>query len=220
MQTSKLKIIVANVTLAAMLAVLAGCASKSYDKGAATSKTLEASAAAVGATSQGIYDVLGSLDKLTFKPQGDLRDQYDAFVTATKNFNKSLEKLDVAVAGVKTKADAYFADWTNHVALIQSANLRQLSLDRKAEVSGKLADVTASYDKLKMAIQPFKIDLKDIQTYLDTDLTVGGIATIKDTVAKTKVDAVPLRDAIKQLQASFSNLSAAISPVLPTPATK
>ena len=62
--------------------------------------------------------------------------------------------------------------------------------------------------------------MKDLQTYLDTDLTVGGIATVKDTVAKTKVDAVPLRDAIKQLQGSFSSLSATLSPMMPTPAAK
>ena len=45
--------------------------------------------------------------------------------------------------------------------------------------------------------------------------TAGGLNTIKDIVSKTKVDAVPLRDSIKQLQASFGNLSAALSPVLP-----
>ena len=220
MKTSTIKIIAANLALAATLAVLAGCASTSYDKGAATSKALASSADAVGATSQSLYDVLGTLDKLTFKPQGDLRDQFDAFKDASKGLNKSMDKLSESVAALHAKADAYFTDWTNHTALIQSADLRQRSLERKAEVSGKLAEVTASYDKLKLAIQPFTIDLKDIQTYLDTDLTVGGIGTIKDTVAKTKVDAVPLRDAIKQLQASFSSLSATLSPVLPTPATK
>ena len=220
MKTSQLKLIATNLALAATLAVLAGCVSKSYDKGAVTAKSLQTSAAAVGATSQSLYDVLGAMDKLTFKPQGDLRNQYDAFVTASKNLSKSVGKLDAAVAEVHAKADAYFTDWTNHTAMIQSADLRQRSLDRKAEVSGKVADVTASYDKLKLAIQPFTIDLKDMETYLDTDLTAGGIATLKDTVAKTKVDAVPLRDAIKQLQMSFSNLSDSISPVMPMPATK
>lgn len=220
MKTSTLKIITTNLALAATLALFAGCASSSYDKGAATSKALASSADAVGATSQSLYDVLGTMDKLTFKSQGDLRDQLDAFKAASKGLDKSMVKLGDSVATLHAKADAYFTDWTNHTAMIQSADLRQRSLDRKAEVSGKLADVTACYDKLKMAVHPFTIDLKDIETYLDTDLTVGGIATIKDTVAKTKVDAVPLRDAIKQLQASFSDLSTTLSPVMPTPPTK
>jgi hypothetical protein len=71
---------------------------------------------------------------------------------------------------------------------------------------------------VKNSFKPFTSDIKDIQTYLGTDLTAGGLNTIKDIVSKTKVDAVPLRDSIKQLQGSFSNLSTALSPVLPSAA--
>ncbi|HEY5346130.1 MAG TPA: DUF2959 family protein [Verrucomicrobiae bacterium] len=218
--SANLKIIATQLALVVALTLFAGCMSKSYDKGMATSKALQSSADAVGATSQSLYGVLGAMDKLTFKSQGDLRDQLDAFKAASKGLDKSMDKLGESVAALHAKADAYFADWTNHTAMIQSADLRQRSLERKAEVSGKLADVTASYDKLKMAVHPFTIDVKDIETYLDTDLTTGGIATIKDIVTKTKVDAVPLRAAIKQLQTSFSNLSTTLSPVLPTPPAK
>ncbi len=200
------------------LTLLAGCASKSYDKGAATASALQSSADAVAQTTTGVTGVLGALNDLTFKSQGDLRKQYDAFVSASKTFNQSLANLDANVATLNAKAEAYFNDWTNQTALLQSADLRQRSLERKSEVSGKLAQVTASYDALKKSIQPFTVDLRDIQTYLGTDLTVGGLATVKDVVAKTKVDAVPLRDAIKQLQVSFSSLSAALSPVLPAAA--
>lgn len=219
MKTScTIKSFTANLALAVALAMLAGCVSQSYEKGATTSKALQTSADAVGATSQSLYDVLGTLDKLTFKSTGDLRDQFDAFKAASQGLDKSMGKLGESVAALHARADAYFTDWTNHIALIQSADLRQRSLERQAEISSKLADVTFNYDTLKMAIQPFMIDLKDIRVYLDTDLTVGGIATIKNTVAKTKVDAVPLRDAIKQLQTSFSSLSATLSPVMPAAA--
>jgi hypothetical protein len=215
MKNTKIKFITTNLVLAAALAVLAGCASKSYDKGAATAKALSSSADAVGQTSTSLTDVLGALNNLTFKSQGDLRDQYDAFVDASTKLNKSVSKLDDTVAVLHAKADAYFTDWTNHSALIQSPELHQRSVERKAEVSGKLDAVTASYADVKKSLQPFTIDVKDIQTYLGTDLTAGGLATIKDVVAKTKVDAVPLRDSIKQLQASFSSLSTTLSPVLP-----
>ena len=220
MKTSQIKSVTTNLALALALAVLAGCASKSYDKGAATAKALSSSADAVGKTSTSLTDVLAAMNNLTFKSQGDLRDQYDAFVDASKGLTKSIGQLDGTVATLHAKADAYFADWTNQMALIQSPELHQRSVERKAEVSGKLDAVTASFDGLKKSLQPFTIDLKDIQTYLGTDLTAGGLATIKDVVAKTKVDAVPLRDSIKQLQGSFADLSAALSPVLPTPAAK
>ena len=220
MNTSTIKSLTTNLVAAVALTLLAGCASKSFDKGANTSTALQSAAGAVAQTSTSLYGVLGAMNNLTFKSQGDLRKQYDAFVSASADLDKSMAKLDAAVVALHLKADDYFTDWTNKTATIQSEELRKRSTERKTEVSSKLNEVTASYDSLKNSMKPFTGDLKDIQTYLGTDLTSGGLATIKDVVAKTKVDAVPLRDSIKQLQTSFQNLSVAISPVMPEPAAK
>jgi hypothetical protein len=215
MKTSKTKIITLNLVLAALLAA-AGCVSKSYDKGAATATALQASADAVSETSTRVNDVLAALNNLTFKSQGDLRDQYDAFVSTTKNLDKANENLDSKVVHMRDAAAAYGESWSNHLAMIQNSDLRTRSTGRMDEVTAKLKDVDASYEGVKNSFKPFTSDLKDIQTYLGTDLTAMGLATIKDIVSKTKVDAVPLRDSIKQLQASFSGLSTALSPVLPS----
>lgn len=220
MKTSKIKLFAMNLVVLAAAAVLAGCVSKSYEKGTATATALQSSADAVAQTSTSLYDVLGAMNNLTFKSQGDLRKQYDAFVAASTGLSKSMLNLDASVVALHSKADAYFNNWTNQAATIQNETLRTRSVERKTEVTSKLNEVTASYDNLKNSFKPFTTDLKDIETYLGTDLTTGGLATIKDVVAKTKVDAVPLRDSIKQLQASFSSLSTAISPVLPSAATK
>jgi hypothetical protein len=217
MKTNKMKLIVTNLSLAAVLAVLAGCVSKSYDKGAATSAAMQAAADAVAQTSTKVTDVLGALNNLTFKSQGDLRKQYDTFVSATANLGKSVEALGSKVAGMRSAAAAYSESWSNQLALISSEDLRKRSADRMNEVTTKLKDMDASYEGVKSSLRPFMGDLKDIQTYLGTDLTAGGLATIKDTVSKTKVDAVPLRDSIKQLQTSFSSLGASLSPILPAP---
>ncbi len=104
-----------------------------------------------------------------------------------------------------------FANWTNELATIQSEEIRKRSSARKDEVIGKLQAVDASYSGVKDAFRPFVADVKDIQTYLGTDLTVGGLDMIKDIVARTKTDAVPLRDAVKKIQVNFSDLSLALS---------
>jgi t-SNARE complex subunit (syntaxin) len=220
MKTTVLKIIGNNLVLAAGLALLAGCVSASYDKGADTSAALKSSAAAVGDTSAKVNDVLGALNALTFKAEGDLRKQYDAFTDATKNLDKSSDKLAAQVSAMRDTAAAYFQNWSNQMSMISSEDLRKMSAERRDAVSDKLNTVDASYMKVKNSLQPFMSDLKDIQTYLGTDLTAAGLDTIKGTVSKTKVDAVPLRDSIKQLQTSFSDLAASLSPVLPTPDSK
>jgi len=220
MNTHTMKLITINLALAAALTVLAGCASKSYDKGAATANATSAAAAAVAQTSTRVTDVLGALNNLTFKSQGDLRKQYDAFVTTIANLDKSIETLGAKATAMRDAATAFSENWSNQLNQIQGADLRQRSTERMNEVTAKLKDMDASYLAVKSSLRPFTSDLKDIQTYLGTDLTTGGIASVKDVVAKTKVDAVPLRDSIKQLQASFSNLGVALSPVLPVPETK
>jgi hypothetical protein len=215
-----MKLIATNLSLAAALAVMTGCVSKSYDKGAATAAATQNAATAVAQTSTKVTDVLGALNNLTFKSQGDLRKQYDAFVSATASLDKSIETLGSKVSAMRDAAAIYSENWSNQLALIQGSDLRQRSTDRMNEVTAKLKEMDASYQGVKNSFRPFMGDLKDIQTYLGTDLTAGGLATIKDVVSKTKVDAVPLRDSIKQLQASFSSLGTALSPILPTPEKK
>ena len=217
MKAYKMKLITTNLALAAALMVLAGCVSKTYDKGAATSAALQSAAEATTDTSTKVTDVLGALNNLTFKSEGDLRNQYDAFVSATEKLDKSIEILGGKATAMREAAAAYSENWSNQLATIASEDLRKRSTERMNEVTAKLKDMDASYLEVKNSLRPFMGDLKDIQTYLGTDLTAGGLATIKDVVSKTKVDAVPLRDSIKQLQASFSSLGTALSPVLPTP---
>ncbi len=116
MKTFQIKIISINLALAAVLAVLAGCASKSYDKGTATATALQNSADAVAQTSGRVNDVLAALNNLTFKSQGDLRDQYDAFVSAAKNLDSANENLDAKVVQMRDAAAAYAENWTNQIA--------------------------------------------------------------------------------------------------------
>lgn len=215
MKTSTLKNLITRCALVAALAGLAGCASKSYDKGAATAKALDTSSAAAGETSARIYDVLGTLNNLTFKSQGDLRDQYDAFVSSSKNLDSSIANLDSKVLALQGATTEYLNNWTNQLATIQNADLRQRSADRKNEVQTQLDGVNASYQGVKSQLKDFTAGVKDIQTYLGTDLTAGGLAGVKDTVNKTKLEVMPLRDSIKQLQKNLASLGAALSPVLP-----
>lgn len=215
MKSTSTKLITSCCALAAATTMLAGCASRSYDKGAATSKSLGASADAAAQTSSRIYDVLGALNNLTFKSQGDLRNQYDAFVSATKNLDSSMADLDSKVAALQGTATDYLNNWTNQLATIQSEELRKRSAERKDTVQTQLNEVTASYQGVKDSLQAFTSDVKDIQTYLGTDLTAAGLNSVKDTVAKAKLDVLPLRDSIKKLQGSFASLSTALSPVLP-----
>jgi len=220
MKTHLKKLIILNLSLTAAAGLLAGCVSKSYDKGTATSNALKSSAQSVSETTTSINGVLAALNQLTFKSEGDLRKQYDVFVSAIGKLQKSNENLAAKVADVRSAAAAYSQNWSNQLASIQSGELRTRSAERMNVVAAQIKGVDDSYLGVKNALSPFMADVRDVQTYLGNDLTAGGISTVKDVVSKTKADAVPLRDSIKQLQSSFGNLATALSPVLPAPEKK
>src|SRR5271170_4861706 len=104
MKTSLIKVLTLNCALAAGLAGLAGCASTSYDKGTATSNALNSTATAVSQTSTSVNGVLAALNNLTCKSAGDLRIQYDAFVSASKDLDSSLRSLDSKVIALQITA--------------------------------------------------------------------------------------------------------------------
>ena len=120
MNTSKMKLITSNLALAAALTVLAGCASHTYDKGTATSTALQSAATATTDTSTKVTDVLGALNNLTFKSEGDLRKQYDTFVSAAKKLDQSISTLDSKAASMRDAAAAYSQNWSNQLAAITS----------------------------------------------------------------------------------------------------
>ena len=209
------KLISSNLSLSAALGLLAGCVSPSYDKGATTSAALTSAAGAVSRTSASVNAVLGALNTLAFKSEGDLRRQYDALVTATESLAQSNENLAAKAMALREAATAHSESWSNQLDSLQSPELRQRGSDRLNEVASRLRALDDRYSSVKNALRPFMADVRDIQTYLGADLTAGGLASLKDIVSETKVEALPLRDSLKQLRSSLTSLGAALSPVLP-----
>ena len=215
MKVSQFKSIILTAAAVASVIAVAGCASKSYDKGTMASVATDSAAAQVATVSTKVTDTLGALNGLAFKPEGDLRKQFDKFNSAVKDLQVAANDLDAKVAVMQAQGQAYLDNWNNQLAAISSEEIRNLSAQRKATVTTNLATAVYSYELTKGALQPFLLDLRDIQTYLNNDLTASGVAAIKATVAKTKADAVPLRDSIKKLRSDFSELGGSLSPVMP-----
>ncbi len=215
MKLSQLKSITLTAVATASLIAGAGCASKSYDKGSSASVAVQSSASQVAVLSTKVTDTLGALNGLAFKPEGDLRSQFDKFNSAVKSLQTAASDLDAKVTAMQGQGQAYLDNWNNQLAAIGSEDIRNLSAERKATVTTNLTAAVDSYEITKGALQPFLLDLRDIQTYLNNDLTASGVTAIKATVAKTKTDAVPLRDSIKKLRSDFSELGKSLSPVMP-----
>ncbi|MEI9960889.1 MAG: DUF2959 family protein [Limisphaerales bacterium] len=125
--------------------------------------------------------------------------------TATDVANKSEE--------MKSQGAAYFANWDVETAQIHSEDIRHRSAARKQEVAANFARISDQYDETKNAFAPFMSDLRDVQKFLSTDLTAGGLAAIKDVAAKATRDAVPLKESMSSLSYQFKTLGLSISSI-------
>ena len=81
-------------------------------------------------------------------------------------------------------------------------------------------DVKRSYIQTQMAFKPFLSDLKDIQTALGTDLTVGGVSAVKGAADKATQDSISLKSSLSQLSSNFKDLGMAMSSAGPAPAAQ
>ena len=133
-----------------------------------------------------------------------------------------MNKLDSLANDVNEQASAmqsqgadYFRTWDEELAKIQNEDIRARSNDRKIAVAASFDKVRVSYVKTKAAFVPFMSDIKDIRTSLATDLTAGGLASIKSTANKANENVTPLRESLTNLEADFKALGIALSSANP-----
>ena len=209
MKTNKL--ILNLFILASAIGLATGCASTGNDKSASTVKSLAKSSKLIDKGTVLIEQTQARLNDLVSNANPDLRKQFDAF-------NSSVNDLGVTAREVSSKADemkaqgaAYFTKWDEETAQMRNEDIRHRSQERKQEVAANFARISQQYDDTKTAFRPFMSDLRDVQNYLKTDLTAGGLAAIKNAAAKSASDAIPLKVSIGDLSNELNSLSLSMS---------
>jgi hypothetical protein len=202
-------------TCAATLMLAAGCASSGYDKGEKTAQNIQTTANHIAALPAIVDKTLASLDALVNKPQADLRPQFKQYNADLAELESTAKEIGAARRSMGEKGKEFFAAWDAQLAQINNEDIKARSEARKKEVTEKMDAIKRSYTEAETAFRPYMNDLKDIQKYLSVDLTAGGVAAIKDTVAKANKNAIPLKASALKLAEDFRALGVAMSAVTP-----
>jgi uncharacterized coiled-coil DUF342 family protein len=149
---------------------------------------------------------------LVSNPYPDLRQQYKRFDNAVTELSESVKDLASKAEEMKSRGADYFAKWDKESAQIQNEDIRSRSEIRRNEVAARFNRMSEQYDEARTAFRPFMSDLRDVQKFLSTDLTAGGLAAIKDTAAKASQDAVPVKESLVRLSDDFKSLGLSMSP--------
>jgi hypothetical protein len=197
--------------LATTIGLATGCASTGNDKSASTVKSLAKSSNLIEKGMVLIDQTLAKLNDLVSNPNPDLRKQSDAFSSSLNDLGSIAKDVSSKADEMKAQGAAYFAKWDEESAKMQNEDIRHRSQARKHEVAANFARISQQYDETKTLFQPFMSDLRDVQNYLNTDLTAGGLAAIKDVAAKSASDAIPLKESMGKLSEAFKSLSLSMS---------
>ena len=144
----------------------------------------------------------------------------DALVNASKDLEKPSEQytaavmaLDTESAGLKKRADdmrergtAYFEAWEKGIAAITTPEVKDLALQRKAELASKYTELLTAMQETRAAYDPFAAGLQAIQTKLDDSLTVESIKALAPDIAKAKTGAKSVKDRIGVVLDKLSNV--------------
>ena len=200
----------------AVTAFTAGCSSspsssKNYHKAGKTSTSLQETAVSIDKGEVQIDAVLVALSDLVNNPGSDLKPQFKQFEASVDKLSALAKDVREQAAAMQAKGAAYFQQWDADLATIQDEDIRSRSTERKNAVAARFDRVRSSYAVTNAAFVPFMSRLTDVRTALTTDLTSGGLGSIRGAADQAKADAVPLRNALRQLSSDFKYLGLSLS---------
>jgi len=214
---SSLQIIGASL-LALTVLWLAGCASVGYNKGDATARALENAATQAQDESRTLELTMTSLNDLVNKPAADLKPQFEKFSKALDQLAAAEKRTDAASISVSEKGAVYFQAWDQELAGMSYEPIRNQGRTRKAEVTKTFDDVTHRYHEAQASLPPLLDYLRDIRKSLRSELTPGGLASVKNLVANAQDKADNSQKALAKVAADLTTLSKSMSSSVAPPA--
>lgn len=162
-------------------------------------------------TSEQLKATLVALNALTAQKKGDLRPAYNAFSAEVPRTQAAAAQTRTRVEWMAGDGRKYFKDWQASINGIANESLRKKAQKRMDAVKQSYDKVEASLVQAGEKFRPFLSDLTDIQKALATDVTAGGVKSIKSTVSSANwnlqfVDKAA-KDALKEMDKMQKALS-------------
>ncbi|HET7626667.1 MAG TPA: DUF2959 family protein [Verrucomicrobiae bacterium] len=190
---------VAACILAMSALPLTGCRTAGFKKSDAAADSLRQSSAAVQAESRALGATIQSLNHLVNTPQGDLRRQYKAFGNSLDRLIARCDEADGALQKIRERRDNYLKAWNNELSTMTFEIVRDNSEARRSAVSNQLDTICQRYEQTQTVVHPLIAYFQDIRKTLDPDLTLGGLESVKNLVAKTENNTRKVQSALAQL---------------------
>lgn len=195
--------------VAALSLSFGGCATST--KAEKSTESMAATGSRVDRASAQVDTVLASLDNIVNNKKGDLKPAYD-------RFGKEVDKtMDVAAEtrkandNLKSQAAAQFDAWIKEAQNLNDPSMQKASLERRDQARSAYTRIQEAGQKAKAAYDPFIGDLKDIRSFLATDLTTRGVDAVSGKIENVKKDGATLKSALGEMKTAMADFRAQIA---------
>ncbi len=195
--------VLAGVALLGALAV--GCSSPKAVKSAdSATSSMQSLADSLEKGRAQVAKVMTSLNEVV-NSAADPRKAYKDFSSEVASLDKIAVSTRERADKMKTTVKEHYALWDQELAAISNQELKQQSIERKAEVTKAFEDIKDSFNQVSLTFKPYMKNLQDLERYLATDLSANGIAAAGKMINGLKTDSVAVQ---RDIQAAASKISA------------
>jgi hypothetical protein len=180
-----------------LAAFLGGCASTGIERSAKASSSLRLVESDYRQVPVQVDDINAALNELIRPGQSDVKKAYDRYAEQVAKLQQLGKRLDQHTDEMRTRGRDYFEEWEKQGGSFSNPEIRQLSEQRRSDLSQAYAGVTQASIGAKSDLDGFINDHKNIQTYLSNDLTPKGLASISGVAQSALQDGQKLKDSVQ-----------------------
>jgi hypothetical protein len=169
-------------------------------------------------TRQTVGDTLAALQTIS-TANGDLLEPFQRFITLREQLEQDDKRIGQRAEEMRARARDYITNWEVEVYGVEDKQLRGQAEERRNRVRenyGRISDTTRS---LREAFDPFRRDLKDIETFLANDLTPAGVRAATPSIQRATTNGQEVQHRIDTVNDELQRVASAMTPAVSQPAS-
>ncbi|MBU4179957.1 MAG: hypothetical protein KJ625_08480 [Actinobacteria bacterium] len=182
--------------LLGFLLLLPGCATTGSGRAEKTTAKMEVVDSEIRQAVVQIDATGLSLEKLITPGLSDTKGAFETYSGNVVKMERLGEKLIKHTDEMSVRGKDYFAEWEKQGNTYTNPQIRELSEQRRSDLNTVYRKISESSIGVKGWFIAYMRDIKEIQSFLSTDLTDKGIASITPVARKAINDGTVLRNAV------------------------
>ncbi|HAR98926.1 MAG TPA: hypothetical protein DCS11_08560 [Syntrophus sp. (in: bacteria)] len=188
--------------------VLVACASTGMQRSAKSTASMQTVDSDIKQALLQVDVTNASLENLIRPGQLDAKKAFDHYSGNVAKMEGKGQLLVKHIDEMSARRLDYFAEWEKQGNTYANAEIRELSEQRRADLSAIFAEIPAASVGVKGALNTYLSDIREIQKYLSNDLTSKGIESITPTAQKAVDDGAELKETVKPVVAAIERARA------------